>query len=173
MLTEGNMSFLQGLGTWVQLNIDFPAVILMLILVLGLWVVHKTQANPNNNFDFTDMLRDEKGKPSTYRLAIFVCLAVSTWAVMYMAIATEGKLDTWIFAWYITVWSGAKVAEKGIEAYASSRTQTSGNGFASAPRPAISRPVSYPIDDDFEDGADTKQGGLNAQLPPEYKRPTK
>lgn len=116
-----------GLLNWCEKNIDFPAVVLIAILVLGLWVLWKTQQDKNNDFNFEDMLRDDNGKPSAYRLAIFVCLAVSTWVVMYLTIVTQGKLDTWIFAWYIAVWSGAKVAEKGIEAYASRGGVQNGN----------------------------------------------
>lgn len=108
---------METLQTWIASNFDFPALVLVIILVLGGWILWKTQRDPGNKFDFTDMLRDEGGKPSAYRLAIFVCLAVSTWVIMYATIATKGAIDTWIFVWYIAIWSGAKVAEKGIEAY--------------------------------------------------------
>jgi hypothetical protein len=113
------MDFITSIGQQIVIMFDFPAVAFSLIMILGFWVLWNTQKDPANNFDFTDMLRDENGKPSAYRLAIFVCLAVSTWAIMYMAIATEGRLDTWIFVWYVGIWSGAKVAEKAIDAYIS------------------------------------------------------
>ena len=144
--------FINALGEWVKHNIDFPAVVMILILMLGLWVLIKTQRDPNNNFNFEDMLRDDVGKPSAYRLAIFVSLAVSTWVLMYMVIATKGTIDPWIFAWYVAVWSGAKVAEKGIEAYANR-----GNNNR--------QPNYSPIPNSYDD---EPPGGLNQQLPSEY-----
>jgi len=159
------MTLLNELGLWAKTNLDFPAVILLLILVLGLWVLLKTQRNPNNNFNFADMLRDDTGKPSAYRLAIFVCLAVSTWAMMYMAIATQGKLDPAIFAWYITVWSGAKVAEKGIEAYMSRNNNSNSRQSTSAPYSPPYSPYrgSTPYQQPYED-----MGGLGSTPPAEY-----
>lgn len=186
-----NHTSIDSFGSWVVQNIDFPAVILIVLLLLGLWVLWRTQRDPNNDFAFEDMLRDTDGKPSAYRLAVFVCLAVSTWAVMYMAIATSGKMDTWIFAWYITVWSGAKVAEKGIDAYASRQTNQNGsynqaNSYGQntsynqnssnmsnlysqtdSPNyvPATSSASSLDSDVPYSDG---DQGGLRNALPPDY-----
>lgn len=105
-----------ALTTWLSQNLDMPAVALLIIFVLGLYVLFRTQKS-TNDFDFADMLRDETGKPSAFRLAIFVCLAISSWAVMYMLVKNSGHIDTWIYVAYITVWSGAKVAEKALEAY--------------------------------------------------------
>lgn len=62
------------------------------------------------------MLRDDDGKPSAFRLAIFVCLAVSTWVIMYIVLKTN-TIDTWIYVTYIAIWSGAKVAETALIAY--------------------------------------------------------
>ncbi len=161
------MEFTTFATNWIAANIDLPAVILLMILLLGGWVLYKTQRDPDNNFNFEDMLRDEQGKPSSARLAVFICLAVSTWVVMYMTIATNGQIDTWIFAWYIAVWSGAKVAEQAIVAY-SNRTHANtpdqrdtGNQRAST----VSPPTS---------NGNTALGGGSTDneeaLPPEYRR---
>lgn len=100
---------------WVAM-VDFPAVILLMLTMMGGYVMYKTQKNPSNNFDFADMLRDEKGKPSALRLAIFVCLGISSWVVMYLVTTTKA-IDTWIVLGYMVIWSGAKVAEKLVDAY--------------------------------------------------------
>lgn len=154
-----------GLLTWVSKNIDFPAVVLIIILVLGLWVLWKTQQDVNNDFNFEDMLRDDCGKPSAYRLAIFVCLAVSTWVLMYSTIAAHGNLDTWMFAWYIAVWSGAKVAEKGIEAYAARGTGQSNNLGYQSRGPYNSSNNSH-LEDDSSYQERNSQSGNNQTLNP-------
>jgi hypothetical protein len=157
------MEFLSAVGTQWLAMLDFPAVVLGLIFILGIWVLWQTQKDPKNNFDFTDMLRDENGKPSAYRLAIFVCLAVSTWAIMYMVIATEGKLDTWIFVWYIAIWSGAKVAEKAIEAYMGRSQRERGDEYYTSSRPSYRSPSRYDSPVDLYSGGPS--GGLNQQFP--------
>jgi len=78
--------------------------------------MYKVQKDPDNNFQFEDMLRDDAGKPSAFRLAIFVSLAVSTWVIMYIVLKTN-TLDTWMFVAYLAIWSGAKVAETALNAY--------------------------------------------------------
>lgn len=126
-------------GIKFNMNLDFPALILLLIFLLGLYVLWKTQ-KAKNGFDFSDMLRDDSGKPSSSRLAVFVCLGVSTWAIMYMLVTNKGIIDTWIFVAYIAIWSGAKVAEKGIEAYLEKRGIGSGDEDKEPPRPPRPRP---------------------------------
>ena len=103
---------------WFNTNIDFPAVVLVFVFMLLLMLLWKTQHNPTNNFDFSDMLRDDQGKPSHTRLASFICLAMTSWYVMYAAVKTSGKIDTWVFITYITLWSGVPLASKFIDAYA-------------------------------------------------------
>lgn len=101
-------------------DFDIATVILFLILFLGGWILWTIQKRGNNNFNFEEMLRDEDGKPSSFRLAVFVSLAVSTWIIMYIVLKTN-TLDTWMFVTYLGIWSGAKVAETAILAYSQSR----------------------------------------------------
>jgi drug/metabolite transporter (DMT)-like permease len=105
----------------ISVELDFPAIILIALLLLGLYVLWRTQKS-NATFDFADMLRDENGKPSSARMAVFVCLAISSWALMYVLIKKAGDIDPWIFFSYVGIWSGAKVAENFIGAYAAKRT---------------------------------------------------
>lgn len=102
---------------WLNANIDLPALVFGILLAVGLWVLHKAQSDPANNFDMKDMLRDESGKPSSFRFFGFVSLAGSTWALMYITIKTAGAVDPWIYLGYMAIWSGAAVASKFIEAY--------------------------------------------------------
>ena len=104
---------------WLSM-VDFPAVVLLMMTLLGVYVLYQTQKNPHNNFDFADMLRDDAGKPSAFRLAIFVCLAISSWAIMYIIMQTKG-IDIWLIVFYMLIWSGAKIAEKIVDAYAGSK----------------------------------------------------
>jgi hypothetical protein len=103
-----------------DIKLDIPALVLLLVFALGAWVLWRTQTS-ENNFDFADMLRDTEGKASSSRLAMFVCLAVSSWGFMYLLITKKGEMDTWLFLGYVGIWSGTKVAEKGIDMYAASR----------------------------------------------------
>lgn len=104
---------------WMTM-IDLPAIILLLIVFMGGYVLYKTQASTTNHFDFADMLRDDKNKPSALRLGIFVCMAISSWAIMYLIVSTK-TIDTWVLVAYMAIWSGAKVAEKLVDAYAISK----------------------------------------------------
>jgi hypothetical protein len=103
---------------WLSM-VDFPAVILLVMTLLGVYVLYQTQKSKSNNFDFADMLRDDAGKPSAFRLAIFVCLAISSWVIMYIVVQTKA-IDLWLIVFYMLIWSGAKIAEKIVDAYAGS-----------------------------------------------------
>jgi hypothetical protein len=87
---------------------------------MGGWVLWKVQKDKNNGFSFEEMLKDDSGKPSAFRLAIFVSLAVSTWVIMYIVLKTN-TIDVWMYMTYLGVWSGAKIAETAINAYANKK----------------------------------------------------
>lgn len=100
---------------WAVL-IDFPATVLLVLVLMGAYVVYKTQTDPNNNFDFADMLRDDSGKPSALRLMIFPCMAISSWVIMYVVVSKQA-IDLWLIVLYMLIWSGAKIADKMVDAY--------------------------------------------------------
>lgn len=110
---------------WLQ-KIDIATAVMVGVLVLGAWILWKVQKDPDNDFNFEDMLRDDFGKPSAFRLAVFISLAVSTWVIMYIVLKTN-TLDSWIFVSYLAIWSGAKVAESAVNAYGASK-QVGGYG---------------------------------------------
>jgi archaellum biogenesis protein FlaJ (TadC family) len=101
-----------------SLTISTPSVVLFGILLFAVYVAFKAQKR--DDFDFADMLRDETGKPSALRTSIFVSLAITSWVLVYIVIEKRVSDSTLfnLFAIYIAVWSGAKVAEKAIDAWA-------------------------------------------------------
>jgi len=123
-------------STWLGNTVDLPALVLLLLLYMGYRVTRATQANPENGFDFADMLRDDRGKPSSSRMAVFVCLALTSWALMYIVIHNKGAVDTWLFLGYAGIWSGAKVVDSALAAY----TKTNG-----PPTTMYRSPSSMPV----------------------------
>lgn len=113
------MAYVDGFLKWWMEMIDFPAFVLLLLLMVFGWVLYKTQANKENKFDFADMLRDDNGKPSSTRMAVFVCLGLSSWALMYLVINNKHKVDvSFVFVAFMIIWSGQKVAEKFLDVWA-------------------------------------------------------
>lgn len=108
------MDTLKAFTDWIGTNIDFPAIVMLVLMFMGAYVLHRTQANPQNKFDFADMLRDDNGKPSAFRLGIFVCMALSTWYIMYATIKAKGVIDTYQILGYMAIWSGAKIVETAL-----------------------------------------------------------
>lgn len=93
------------------LTIDIPAIVLILLLLAGAFVMHAAQKQPG--FNFSEMLTDDSGKPSAMRLAVFVCLAASTWVLIKVTMTSTDTKDVFnLFMAYIAVWSGAKIVEK-------------------------------------------------------------
>ena len=102
---------------------DAASAVLLAMLAAGAYVMFKAQQR--DDFDWADMLRDDNGKPSSFRLAIFVCLGVSSWLLIYLTIKLVGQVTvSWadtlemLFKWYalyVLVFSGAKIAERIVE----------------------------------------------------------
>lgn len=93
------------------MSYDIPATVLIALLVAGAFVIFKAQQK--DNFDFAQMLTDDSGKPSAMRLAVFVCLAASTWALIKVVMTSNDPKESFNFYMaYIAVWSGAKIVEK-------------------------------------------------------------
>ena len=99
-------------------EVSIATVVLLMLLVLGGYVAYKSQAR--SDFDFADMLRDDVTfKPSSFRLAVFICLAISSWFVIFITLDkrySEAVVADMMKV-YIVVWSGVKVVEKLIDAW--------------------------------------------------------
>jgi hypothetical protein len=94
--------------------LDIPALFLIVCLAAGYGLVR-------NKFDWQSAGNDESGKASYLRLAIPVCLVVSSWWLIYVTMQVMKTSVNWIDALqalfpfylaYVVVFSGAKVAEK-------------------------------------------------------------
>jgi hypothetical protein len=110
-----------GFMTWLRTNIDFPAVVFIVIMAMGLYVLWAAQ-HADNGFDIKEMLLDDKGKPSSARLGVFVSLATTTWALMYHVVYSKGQVNEYILLGYALIWSGSAVASKMVDGYIASKS---------------------------------------------------
>jgi hypothetical protein len=102
--------------TWLWKILDLPALMLVAVMVLMFYVLYRIQQNPNNNFDFADMFRDETGKPSAARVMVLICGGVSSWLLMYMVIHDDNsRLDPLFYGLYLGAWSGTALASKWMD----------------------------------------------------------
>lgn len=101
---------------WLWRILDLPALMLVAVMGLLFYAVYRVQTNKQNDFDFSDMFRDDSGKPSAARMMVLVCGGVSSWAIMYMLMhSSDKKIDAMIFGIYLAVWSGSALAAKWME----------------------------------------------------------
>lgn len=100
---------------WWLTTIDFPAMVFTVLLMIGVWVMWKSQQA--EDFDMKDMLRDDKGKPSSSRFAVFVSLAGTTWALMYHVVYTKGQINWVIYLGYALIWSASPALIKVADGY--------------------------------------------------------
>lgn len=95
--------------------LDIPAIVLILLLLAGAFVMWAAQRQPG--FNFSSMLTDDNGKPSAMRLAVFVCIAASTWVLIKIVMTVQDEKSVFNFYMaYMAVWSGAKIVEKMLDA---------------------------------------------------------
>lgn len=97
----------------LSLNIDLPAIMLGVMLVLAAFVMWRAQKR--TGFDFGNMLRDEAGKESAVRIGVLVSLAVSSWVVMNHALLSGRDINPQVFGLYVFSWSGALVFVKAAD----------------------------------------------------------
>lgn len=94
------------------MTLDAANALLVVLLALGAFVMWR--ASRDGGFRWSDMLRDEKDKPSATRLGIFVSLAVSSYVVMVMATKVDEFIVDVLF-WFLLTWSGTLIFAKVIE----------------------------------------------------------
>jgi hypothetical protein len=93
--------------------IDVPALFLLIMLIGAAWVVNKAQER--EDFDFGNMLKDENNKESGYRLLAIASFPFASWYVVYDLIHNK-TADPTTFLIYVAIYSGAKVADKAVDA---------------------------------------------------------
>lgn len=90
----------------MSLPLDVPAIALMALVLLSMWLAWKATRSPKSHFHFEEMLLDAKtGKTSLSRVGQLVALSLSSWAFVYLTLAY--KLSEWYFTGYMITWAGA------------------------------------------------------------------
>lgn len=95
------------------------------VFLLGLVVYILFQVQRREDFDFAEMLKTD-GKPSASRLGMLISLAISSWIVINTAMtdlasnSNSSRLSD-LLGLYLGVFAGAKVLEKGIDAWGKSK----------------------------------------------------
>lgn len=130
--------------TWLKANINFPAIVLIVIFSVGGYILHQIQKK-NENFDIADMLRDDNGKPSSSRLFAFAALGTSTWTLMYTVFQNQ-TVPEWMYIGYMCVWSGTKIVEKLVDVYFSRSSTGVPTPPAPVPTPSPPPPKSVVVD---------------------------
>jgi hypothetical protein len=105
MTEQQTTEYLAALFTSVTIGVILPAVMLLAMIVMFIWVLHKAQQR--EDFDASDFLRDDNGKLSAMRLFAFVCLCVHSWVI---AVETmSGRITDYQVLIYAATWSGSLV----------------------------------------------------------------
>ena len=104
--------------TFLFAEFDVPSMVLAVMGLFGVWVMIRAQRR--DDFDWGDALKDETGKLSAMRLAVFVSLAISSWLLIYIAmnaVKSAADLDLLFkfFIAYLAIWSGAKIVERALD----------------------------------------------------------
>jgi ascorbate-specific PTS system EIIC-type component UlaA len=97
------------------LNTNLPSVLLTLAVTLGAWILVRTQGR--EDVDLVRLFRDEAGKESVTRLGVIVSLFVTSLVLIYSVVQGR-EFALYMFIIYNAVWSGTRVAEKLVDAYA-------------------------------------------------------
>lgn len=88
-------------------------LMLALTLLCAGYVVWKAQQR--DDFDWAEMLKDETGKPSAFRILSFGAFGVTAWGLMLYIISE--KVTEWMWLYFLLAWSGAAVLAKAIDAW--------------------------------------------------------
>jgi hypothetical protein len=82
-------------------TIDAPAASLLAMFAIGVYVLFAAQRRAD--FDWGQALKDDGGKVSALRLAIFVAIAVSSWLIIFvtMNVIKDGKDLAELFPFYM------------------------------------------------------------------------
>lgn len=92
------------------------SVILIGLLFIGL--ISAFRAQRIETFSWADMLKDNQGKPSAFRLGIVVSLVMASWVLVVATIkstAMTAQELTDLFLIYLAVWSGSPIISKALD----------------------------------------------------------
>lgn len=88
-------------------------IVLLLMLAVTGFILKR--AHRSGKYDFGNLLRDDEGKESSFRLAAIASFVVSSWVVMQLTIT--GAITEGYYGLYLLTWSGSAVLSKGIEVW--------------------------------------------------------
>lgn len=91
-------------------KVDIMGLMLVLLFLVAARISQKASKNPANKFDLSEAFTDLNGKTSMGRLAVFVALVVSTWALI--ALVMTGDLTEWFLSAYLGAFVVNGVASK-------------------------------------------------------------
>lgn len=98
-------------------TIDVPTALLLVMFALIVVILWRADLKAR----WSEAFEDDSRKVSALRLSIFVAIGVSSWHLLYVTmnvVKVSGDLSELypFYATYLCVWSGAKVAEKALDA---------------------------------------------------------
>jgi len=96
-------------------DINFPATVLSVLLLLVLLVLYHTQKK--KHIDLAGAILDNDGKVSAYRIAVLMSMVISSWVLVLLSTQLERDIEK-LYAFYLTylvVWSGAKTIDKALD----------------------------------------------------------
>ena len=84
-------------------KVEIMGFMLGLLCLVAYRISYKASKNPDNKFNLGEAFTDATGKTSMGRLALFVALVVSTWALIALVMTDE------LTEWFLTAYLGAFV----------------------------------------------------------------
>jgi hypothetical protein len=111
MTPEQTSEFLISLLTSVTIGVIFPAIMLLAMVGMFIWVLNKAQIR--EDFDASQFLRDENGKLSSLRLFAFVCLCTHTWVIAVETMSSRITENQMII--YAATWSSSLILKSLID----------------------------------------------------------
>ena len=91
---------------------NLSLIALLLLALLAALILHAWQKS-HPDFDLSDLLTGDNGKVSLSKFGQVSALIVSTWG--FVVLVQQGKLTEFYFIGYMTVWTGAKLIQSGID----------------------------------------------------------
>lgn len=107
---------LQGMMDMVLNPTNGAAAMLIGLVILGLFTAFKAQKQ--EDFTWTDALRDSQGKTSGFRIGIIISLVLSSWVLVVATVKAASftaKELTELILIYLVIWSGSPIASKALD----------------------------------------------------------
>jgi hypothetical protein len=107
---------LQGMMDMLLNPTNGAAAMLIGLVILGLFAAFRAQKQ--EDFTWTDALRDSQGKTSGFRIGIILSLVMSSWVLVVATLKAQSftaKELTDLILIYLVIWSGSPIASKALD----------------------------------------------------------